>query len=263
MLAAPLRSCYSAEGLERQVNMTTASPHAASPGTNLDALRNFLAIGSPEDKVDLCLPVFESEAGVTLKRPQSVDAFRYASETLASRDVKSAFHVQRLLDQQGTAAAVNLCSPEEFLRAYEGIDGNRVGFLFGSRSNEALKKTALRTRLDRLVKLSFGLRWRITGQDGRDFSIPDPSKLPRDDYASHTDYAVVARVRDAAGRPIFLIAGLGGRATEGGGYFLLTQWEALHEEMGGDDFAFVLSFPPPVAPKTFEIAARYRAPASR
>jgi hypothetical protein len=228
-------------------------------GPFLEEFRSFLAIGAARGKVDLCLPVFASARGAPLKQPPQADGYRYNSETLARRDVRSALHVQQLLNGQESAAWINLCSPEEFLRVYGGTEPDRVGFLFGSRSNGALKETALRTRLDRLVTLSFGSQWTIRGQDQREFSIPNPSKLTREEYASHADYAVVARVHDTAERPIFFIAGLGGRATEGGGYFLLTQWEELHRQMGSDDFAVVLSFPPPVAPETCEVVARYRA----
>lgn len=229
-------------------------PREDSSGT----LRDFLSVSSSNICIDLCLPVFESGGGTLLKGSVSADTFRYPSETLATRDVRSAFYIQRLLSQEFTNDRFRLLSPNEFVRSYEIENGDRIGFMFGSRSNEALKETAVRTRLDRLVKLHFDDRWEIEGQDGRKFSIRDPSKLSREEYVSQTDYAVISRVHDPSGHPIFLIAGLGNRATEGAGYFILNRWIELQDRMGTDDFAVVLSFPPPVAPESVEVAACYR-----
>jgi hypothetical protein len=62
-----------------------------------------------------------------------------------------------------------------------------------------------------------------------------------------TDYGVVARFRGMRNR-LFVIAGLGSRATEGCGYYFSHHWLALSKRFQEDDFAVVLRFPPPLDP---------------
>jgi hypothetical protein len=145
-------------------------------------------------------------------------------------------------------------TPEEF---GDHRQDDRVRVLFGSRSNHALQSLMEESRLGELVKFEFGEEWAIVGQDGRRFSISDPSKLDRLQYESSTDYGVVARVGDQERRSGFLVAGLGGRATEGSGLFLRQRWDELQGKFGKSDFAVVLEFPPPVDPKRFEPVAWY------
>jgi hypothetical protein len=83
--------------------------------------------------------------------------------------------------------------------------------------------------------------------------------MDRKDYTSQTDYGVVARLTDSNGGSVFLIAGLGGRATEGSGLFLRENWQTLQSKFGDSDFAVVLEFLPPVEPKQSKAIAWYTA----
>jgi hypothetical protein len=58
---------------------------------------------------------------------------------------------------------------------------------------------------------------------------------------------------------VFIIAGLGGRATEGCGYFFLRNWNDLFKKFGRSDFAVILKFPSPFALERSEFAATAQA----
>jgi hypothetical protein len=220
-------------------------------------IAHFLAPHQYLSGIDFCLPQFAGNRSTPLRLAgASADEFSYPSLAIAERDARSAMHVISLLGcAPEISGDVEFRAPEDFAG---GDRGNRVRVLFGSRSNHALELIIKEGQLDGLVRFDFGDEWTIVGQDERRFSIPDPSKLDREDYESLTDYGVIARVSDRKERSVFLVAGLGGRATEGGGLFLRENWRELQSRFGNSDFAVVLKFPPPVDPKRFEAIAWYR-----
>jgi len=81
--------------------------------------------------------------------------------------------------------------------------------------------------------------------------------LSREEYAASTDYGVIARTTNSRLGSVFLIAGLGGRATEGGGLYVFEKWRELQSQFGDSDFAVVLQFDPPVDPKRSKPVAHY------
>jgi hypothetical protein len=222
------------------------------------SLAEFLSAGGQPIGIDLCLPEFEGSQTYPWTISGVQGKFGYPSNTLSNRDVKSALHVQSLLTRNFADESIELQSPQQFLAARQQQSASRVGMLFGSRSNIALQEAGVRSQLGRLLTFDFGAEWTIIGKDQQRFSITDPSTLTRAEYESKTDYCVVARLRANNDCPLFIIAGLGGRATEGGGRYLAQNWEQLHQEFVANDFAVVLSFVPPVSPSHFQVAARYR-----
>lgn len=222
-------------------------------------LASFLAPGTSPKGIDLCLPEFSGSLSAPLRMGGLQGPYGYPSTAFSNRDVKSAFYVQSLLSRHFDEGSIRVQSPGDFVSARKH-GARRVGILFGSRSNRAFWPAGEFGQLSRLVSFQFGTEWAIVGADQRRFSIPDPSKLSREAYEAKTDYCVVARVRGDQARPLFLIAGLGGRATEGGGRYLAYEWQKLHRKFETRDFAVVLSFPPPVSPDRFSVAARYVAP---
>jgi hypothetical protein len=220
-------------------------------------IAHFLAPHRYLSGVDFCLPQFAGNRSNPLRLAGAAgDEFSYPSLAIAERDARSAMHVISLLGcASGVSEDVEFRAPEDFASWGRG---DRVRVLFGSRSNRALDSLTEQAHLDELVRFEFGEEWVIIGQDGRRFSLRDPSTLNRNDYESSTDYGVVARLSDARKRSAFLVAGLGGRATEGSGLFLRESWQTLQKRFGNSDFAVVLEFPPPVNPKRFEAVAWYR-----
>jgi hypothetical protein len=205
---------------------------------------------------DFCLPRFAGSRQKPLRLAGSPDKeFGFPSVALAERDARSAMHVISLLGcASGISEDVEFCAPEDFAGAdREG----RVRVLFGSRSNRALDSIMEEAGLRDLIQFQFGAEWTIIGQDGRRFSLRDPSTLDREEYVSLTDYGVIARVSDAKQNSVFLVAGLGGRATEGSGLYLRENWRDLQTRFGSNDFAVVLQFPPPFDPKHVEAVAWY------
>lgn len=219
-------------------------------------IAHFLAPNHRLSGIDFCLPRFAGNSYSPLRLAVAQgDQFSYPSLAIAERDARSAMHVISLLGcAPEISSNLQFRTPEEF---GDHDQGDRVRVLFGSRSNHALQSLVEESRLSELVEFEFGDEWAIVGQDSRRFSIPDPSRLDRAEYESLTDYAVVARVSDPKRRSVFLVAGLGGRATEGAGLFLRERWHELQGKFGKSDFAVVLEFPPPVDPKRFTPVAWY------
>jgi hypothetical protein len=194
---------------------------------------------------DFCLPRFEA----SLVEPAPLSGlphtnFGYPSSTFAERDARSAFHVMHTVASAVGDDDIRFTAPRDFMKP---AAGERTAFVFGSRSNEAVNWLLDSKKGPHFIKFAFGDSWEIIGEGGRKFSIPDPSKLDRPTYTSMTDYGVVARLSHTRRKgAVFLIAGLGGRATEGCGLYLAREWTNLHRRFGQRDFAVVLEFPPPV-----------------
>jgi hypothetical protein len=218
-------------------------------------IRSFLCARSPLTGIDFCLPQF----GGSLRDPvpladSNYGPFGYPSSTFAERDAKSALHIMHAVSGVVGDDAIEFTGPVEFMNR---PDRERIAFVFGSRSNDAARWLLERAEGPPLIRFEFGEIWKIIGADGKTFSIPDPSALDRDTYSEMTDYGVVARLTIVDRGGVFLVAGLGGRATEGCGVYLSRHWAELHQSFGEKDFAVVLEFLPPVTPERHKPVAWY------
>jgi hypothetical protein len=219
-------------------------------------ITEFLAPKQRLAGVDLCLPRLAGSRNAPLHLAgETQDTFAFPSLALAERDARSAMHVIRLIARASDwTSDLAFPTPEEFTQK---LTEPRIGMVFGSRSNHALPWVEETAHLDDLIRFEFGKDWVIIGKDGRRFSLRDPSTLSREEYSASTDYGVVARTTNPRGGSLFLVAGLGGRATEGGGIYLFEKWSQLHSQFGNQDFAVVLQFDPPVDPNRCRAAASY------
>lgn len=200
------------------------------------ALQDFLGVQAQSDQYMLVLPHFH---GSTSTRGESGKLdLTYRGPVFAERDTRAAFYIRTLL-QDAVKPDRILIEPADSIHG--AIDG--PAFLFGSRSNAATLQS-LRVHQPPLVDFEFGAEWTIRCA-GRTFSMADPSTADRTSYEIATDYGVVARLKSAANRPLFVIAGLGGRATEASARYLLKNWSSLAARFGERAFALVLEFPPP------------------
>lgn len=217
---------------------------------------NFLAPHGQPQGVDLCLPRFGGESGVPARlRGGGAEDFGFPSSTFAERDARSAMHVVQLVGSAvDDADSVEFLAPEDFAGRKQP---HRVGIVFGSRSNHALSWLMAQAQFPDLVRFEFSEEWVIVGRDGRRFALRDPSKLDRGEYSASVDYGVVARVSGPLTGSMFLLSGLGGRATEGCGLYLSRNWRDLQAKFGEEDFAVVLRFKPPVSPERCEPLAWY------
>jgi len=208
-----------------------------------NSLAQFLSTPG-ERSLALCLPRFTGTQ-------RAADGFVYPGFVHADRDVRCAHEVERLA--AATGLETDFIAPEDAAVAVADQEFSKSLFVFGSRSNAALNMVLTVTSLKKLVTFSFsGRDWAIKTRDGRTYSIKDPSSLDRDTYVNSIDFGVVAAVRDVNRPPVFILAGLGSRATEGCGLFLRGNWANLAHRSGGASFAVILKFPPPVDPAHFE-----------
>jgi hypothetical protein len=209
------------------------------------ALRRFVGDDVAQNGCLFYLPEFCGNA--LLNSSGAVPPLQYSGRTFSERDARAAFYVSAMLSYVVDPDRIHLEATVTFEPA-RGL--SQSAFLFGSRSN-AVTLWALRTRAPRkFFDFAFGPFWQILCADGRVFSIPDPSINSATAYAAHTDYGIIEKFHDSiAGVDVFVIAGLGSRATEGCGYYLAHYWRALYQRFGTDGFGVVLEFPPPVEPK--------------
>jgi hypothetical protein len=176
----------------------------------------------------------------------------YPSYALAERDVRSANHVQRLAHQAG--AEVSYISPNELTDQIQGQPWGSLPstVLFGSRSNTACTDFLQSSSIGQLVSFEFGDKWTIRTRNNNSYSLIDPSHLTREEYAANIDYGIVGRAA-VSGRSRFIIAGLGGRATEGCGLYLQKNWASLADQAQDKAFVAVLRFDPPVDPANHQL----------
>lgn len=221
------RSCDPQQVMVSNSNTATGMPE--------EALRTFLLAPASNRRFRLVLPEFDGPASLNDEPPAS--NFSYRGNTFSGRDARAASHVQTLLDQVVDVGNVILEG------ASASVEQGDVAFLFGSRSNRATQ--ALLEQLPTtLFRFEFNERWTVVCA-GRRFSLDDPTVLPPALYDAADDYGVVARIRSAGPAPVFMIAGLGGRATEGCGLYFRQHWGELGRDYGAQDFALVLRFPAP------------------
>lgn len=185
-------------------------------------------------------------------------SLRYPGHTFSDRDTRAAFYVQALLGSVFDPSRIRIENASGTDSSHIDALGAKTVFLFGSRSNP-LTQWALANRAPAgFLELKYDQNWTIRAQNGQSFSAPDPSQMNEHDYRSHPDYGVLARFFDPhAKRTFFILAGLGGRATEGCGHYLAANWLSLSEEFAERDFAAILKFAPPVEPSNYERIAQY------
>lgn len=209
------------------------------------ALRTFLGARESSQHFRLILPEFGSPG--RLHGAAANQEFFYRGNAFAERDTRAASHIQTLLDQVVQAGNVSLQG------AGNSVPPEQISFLFGSRSNWATA-ALLKESGTNLFQFEFGDDWSIICS-GLRFSLPDPTILTPAKYAVADDYGVIARVHSATGTAAFMIAGLGGRATEGCGLYFREHWSQLDRRFGSKDFAVVLKFPAPFDVKQAEVVA--------
>jgi hypothetical protein len=198
-------------------------------------------------RLALCLPEFAG--GALASAPNA--AYRYSGVSYAERDVRAAEHFLSVALPAG--ADVQHLSPAAVLDALESDVTPFTLVLVGSRSNEALGEVMIRMELGNLAWFTFDSQWSIHTRSGSRYSIPDPSLLDQRQYEAATDFGLIAGGLFRARHRVLVLAGLGGRATEGCGLYLRSQWDALARRTMSRSFAAVLRFDPPFNPAGAEM----------
>ncbi len=220
-------------------------------------LRRFFGLDTASELCRLYLPTFSGQATLEAGRIPSVQTrlatrgektFQYPGHTFADRDAKAASYITSVLSRAVEFESI------QWQEAGTFVPGQSCTvFLFGSRSNRAAKWAVETSALGKFFRFEFGRMWSIRCAGDRVFSLPAPAKLSRDEYQQKTDYGVIGRYRDPDAKAhVFLIAGLGSRATEGCGLYLAQHWKDLAQTFRGRNFAVVLKFPPPIDPMNSE-----------
>jgi hypothetical protein len=220
-------------------------------------LARFFGVRKDYEQAVLFLPRFTGTVKLDSQGSGGV-SLRYPGHTFSDRDTRAAFYVQALLGSVFDPSRIRIENASGTDSSHIDALGAKTVFLFGSRSNP-LTQWALANRAPAgFLELKYGPSWTICARDGQSFSAPDPSQVNESDYRAHPDYGVLARFFDPhAEMSFFVLAGLGGRATEGCGHYLAANWLTLSEEFAEEDFAVILKFSPPVEPGNYERVAHY------
>ena len=190
------------------------------------------------------VPTFTTDGSLSVPKP----SYLYPGNTFADHDVKAASYILSVL-----SFAVGLDHIHWEYTSSFAPERSGTSFLFGSRSNQAVEWVTREAALGKFFQFQFGDIWSIRCANSQIFNLPDPSKLNREEYEEQTDYGVIGRFYEKCSNShIFLVAGLGNRATEGCGYYLSKNWMELAQKFRDNDFGVVLRFPPPINPKEFE-----------
>lgn len=219
----------------------------------ISELKTFLGAGILTSGCGLYLPRFSGKVALTAD-PNSPPSLQYAGGTYSERDARAAFYVTTVLGHILDSDKIRLEEVSEFTPD-SGL-AHKTAFLFGSRSNRVTRWATANLPESRFFEFEFGERWQIKCKDGSVYSMPDPSKLEPGAYAKQTDYGVVSRLSvPGTLERLFVVAGLGSRATEGCGHFFSRNWRELFQKYGDNDFAVVLKFSPPLDPASYEPVA--------
>lgn len=219
-------------------------------------LRRFFGLDPTAQECRLYLPIFSGPASlvtgltssVRTSTPHPGPALLYPGHTFADRDARAASYISSVLSH-----AVKLDGIQWEEAGAFAPDRSGTMFLFGSRSNQATEWATRDSALGKFFRFEFGRAWSIRSSSKLAFSLPAPDALSSEEYEKQTDFGVVGRYRNPTVRSsVFVIAGLGGRATEGCAYYLAHHWKDLARRFTSKDFAIVLKFPPPIDPKNSE-----------
>jgi hypothetical protein len=212
--------------------------------SEISELQTFLGPEVLTSGCSLYLPKFFGDVELT-HDPVSPSPLQYAGGTFSERDAKAAFYITSILGHVLDSDQIRLEEASKF--APTSGPAQKTAFVFGSRSNQVTIWATDKLPTGKFCKFEFGEQWRIRCADGRVFSVSDPSKLEKGSYANQTDYGVISRLSvPNTGDRLFVIAGLGSRATEGCGYYFSRHWRQLFERYGDNDFAVILQFTPPL-----------------
>ena len=216
----------------------------------ISELQTFLGDGILTSGCGLYLPRFSGKVELAAD-PSAPQSLRYGGGTYSERDAKAAFYVTSVLGHVLDSDKIQLEEVADFSPA-SGLP-HKTAFLFGSRSNRVTRWATENLPESSLFEFEFGERWQIKCKDGSVYSMPDPSKLETGTYSLETDYGVVSRLSvKGTGERLFVLAGLGSRATEGCGHYFSRHWRELARSYGDNDFAVILKFQPPLDPTKYE-----------
>jgi hypothetical protein len=204
-------------------------------------------MGTKRDHCHLFLPIFSNSRNLVLAKNET-EKFGFPGNAMSKRDAMAAFHITTLLSKVLDPGKIKILDADSF---QDDKASSCIDFIFGSRSNFATTLINEEINSQQLLRFEFDDLWKIKCTSGNSYEIPDPSKLDIDAYSQIVDYGVIWRHTRSndKNKKIFLIAGLGSRATEGCGYYLAKHWGELHRKFKHSDFAVVLRFDPPVSPE--------------
>ncbi|MEP6949688.1 MAG: hypothetical protein ABI863_10460 [Ginsengibacter sp.] len=216
-------------------------------GPSMTKLKSFLG-ASVDTEADLILPKFEG--GKQLAGVEKHTPFIYPGTVYSDRDTRSAFYISNLL---GNIIRPDKIYLKDTITYDDKTSSSKLIFVFGSKSNQFTSELFVRAKNKKIFSLDFGDYWTIhSNKSGVNYSLANPAEMSRQEYESSTDFGIIARFlpQDNDGKTIFIIAGLGSRATEGCGIYFVNNWRLINTKFGSNDIAaVVLKFPPPVDPK--------------
>lgn len=216
----------------------------------INELQSFLGAGVLNSGCGLYLPRFSGRVNLATST-SAPSPLQYAGGTYSERDTKAAFYITSVLGHILDSDKIQLEEVSDFTPD-SGL-AHKTAFLFGSRSNQVTIWATESLPTSRFFKFEFGDMWRIQCTDGSVYETPDPSKLEQAAYTNQTDYGVICRLSvPETAEPLFVIAGLGSRATEGCGHCFSHHWRELFQRFGNNDFAVVLEFSPPLDPEKYK-----------
>ncbi len=218
--------------------------------SEINELQAFLGAGVLNSGCGLYLPRFSGKVALTADT-SAPSPLQYGGSTYSERDARAAFYITSVLGHLLDSDKIQLEEASDFTPD-SGL-AHKTAFLFGSRSNQVTMWATENLPESALFKFEFGERWQIKCKDGSIYELPDPSKLERGAYANETDYGVISRLTvPETGERLFVIAGLGSRATEGCGHAFSRHWRQFFQRYGDNDFAVIFRFSPPLDPEKYE-----------
>lgn len=221
--------------------------------SEINELQIFLGAGILNSGCGLYLPRFYGNVALAADTGEH-PPLQYGGGTYSERDAKAAFYITSVLGHVLDLDKIQLEEASDFTPD-AGL-AHKTAFLFGSRSNQVTIWATEKLPESGFFKFNFGDRWEIKCKDGTVYSILDPSKLEQGAYKNQTDYGVISRMKvPETGERLFVIAGLGSRATEGCGHYFSHHWRELFQRFGNNDFAVILKFSPPLDPEKYEPVA--------
>jgi len=191
-------------------------------------------MGVPAEKIE------RNEVSV---RIEPENAYSYRGHSFARTDIMCAHYILELLAQITDLRNVKILAAHE--RQGKNITHR---FLFGSKSHKLVQSLLEAYKPHFAIHYKhkeFPGKWVLEDTHYRKaYTIIDPSTLRPYEFEKLNDFGIIEKIVDPQlGRVLFIIAGLGDRATEGCGWYLLRHWDEILSKHVTGRFEIILKFP--------------------
>jgi len=205
-----------------------------------EEIRTFIGASHPSEPMKLWIPTFRSTGGGV---PSPADkSFSFPGRVSSFRDIIALSYIFARIDDVQTNDSIRIVSATDTHTSEHELG---ISFIIGGRSNPMTLDVLASKTVKNFFKLECHTEWKILCNGGGVvYSIRNPGEMTKTEYENSVDYGFIQKTYNKRNKALFIVSGLGSRATAGCGLFFYDNWHELYEKYGSEPFGIVIKFPP-------------------